>query len=82
MGHLEQTCDELKTDKMNTLTTLGTEADRLVDSFNAGLHAGPTREKVESAFRDLVLWLTNVIDLSPMPPKSSPQTKRTMRSSR
>ena len=64
-AYLEQTSDELKIDKTSTLAALGTEADRLVELFNAGLHADPIRDKVESAFRDLVLWLTNVIDLSP-----------------
>ncbi len=47
------------------LTRLGKEADRLVDLFNAGLHADPTREKVESSFIDLMLWLSEVIELDP-----------------
>jgi hypothetical protein len=64
-AYLEQTCAELGLDKASALTTLGKEADRLVELFNAGLHADPTREKVETAFRDLVLWLTSVIEISP-----------------
>jgi hypothetical protein len=48
-----------------TLSTLGNEVDRLLDLFNAGLHADPTRVKVEGAFRDLALWLNKVIDISP-----------------
>jgi hypothetical protein len=47
------------------LQSLGEEADRLVELFNSGLHASPTREKVELAFRDLILWLSAVIDISP-----------------
>lgn len=47
------------------LQSLGKEADRLLELFNSGLHASPTREKVELAFRDLVLWLSAVIDISP-----------------
>ncbi|WP_355506393.1 hypothetical protein [Xanthomonas cannabis] len=47
------------------ISTLGKEADRLIDLFNSGLHAHPTREKVELAFRDLVIWLSAVIDISP-----------------
>jgi hypothetical protein len=46
------------------LATLGNELDRLTELFNAGLHAEPTPERVQSAFRDLVLWLTNVIKIS------------------
>lgn len=48
-----------------TLDRFGKEADRLLDLFNAGLHADPSREKVESAFRDLVIWLSNVINIDP-----------------
>lgn len=47
------------------LISLGKEADRLVELFNSGLHASPTREKVELAFRDLIVWLSAVIDISP-----------------
>lgn len=47
------------------LMPLGKEADRLVELFNSGLHASPTREKVELAFRDLVVWLSAIIDINP-----------------
>jgi len=47
------------------LKTLGKEVDRLIELFNAGLHAAPTREKVELAFRDLILWLSTVININP-----------------
>ncbi|MBN9342581.1 MAG: hypothetical protein J0H52_21300, partial [Comamonadaceae bacterium] len=47
------------------LKYFGKEVDRLIELFNAGLHAAPTRDKVELAFRDLILWLSNVIDLNP-----------------
>lgn len=47
------------------LKVLGKEADRLIELFNSGLHASPTREKVELAFRDLVIWLSFVIDINP-----------------
>lgn len=47
------------------LQSLGREADRLVELFNSGLHASPTRETVELAFRDLILWLSAVIDINP-----------------
>lgn len=48
------------------LNWLGREADRLVELFNSGLHADSGREKVEAAFRDLVVWLSNVISLNLM----------------
>lgn len=47
------------------LKYFGKEVDRLIELFNAGLHAAPTRDKVELAFRDLILWLSNVINLNP-----------------
>lgn len=47
------------------LADLGNEADRLVELFNAGLHASPTKVKVEAAFVSLVTWLSDVIALSP-----------------
>jgi len=47
------------------LTKLVDELNRLVKLFNAGLHSNLTKDKVEGAFRDLVLWLNNVIELSP-----------------
>jgi hypothetical protein len=45
--------------------SLGKEADRLVELFNAGLHAKPTKQGVELAFRDLMLWLAAVISIKP-----------------
>lgn len=47
------------------LKPLGREADRLIELFNAGLHAAPTCKKVELAFRDLIVWLSAVIDINP-----------------
>ena len=47
------------------LRPLGKEADRLIELFNSGLHASPSRDKVELAFRDLIVWLSTVIDISP-----------------
>jgi hypothetical protein len=38
----------------NALATLGNEADRLAELFNAGLHANPTRENIEAAFSELL----------------------------
>lgn len=50
----------------SSLIVLGKEADRLVELFNAGLHAAPTRAKVEAAFVSLATWLSDVIALSPV----------------
>ena len=44
---------------------LGAEADRLVNLFNRGLHADLTKENVELAFRDLVIWLSAVMNINP-----------------
>jgi hypothetical protein len=64
-AYIEQTIIEAGLTDATLLASLGGEADRLVELFNSGLHAGPTREKVQAAFRDLVFWLTRVIELSP-----------------
>ncbi len=64
-AYIEQATTESAMVDPNDLTTLGKEADRLVDLFNAGLHANPTREKVEAAFSALVIWLSEVIELAP-----------------
>lgn len=54
-----------KNNNMSSLETLGKETDRLIDLFNAGLHANPTKEKVEAAFCDLVKWLVAIIKINP-----------------
>ena len=64
-AYIEQTLATSKASDSDSLTTLGKEADRLVNLFSAGLHADPTRTKVEDAFAALVVWLSNVIALSP-----------------
>jgi len=64
-AYIEATLAELADVDSNLLAKLGKEADRLVELFNAGLHATPTREKVEAAFSSLVIWLSEVIELSP-----------------
>lgn len=46
------------------LAILGKEADRLVDLFNAGLHSTPAKENVTIAFRDLIIWLVEVIGIN------------------
>lgn len=64
-AYIDQTATEVGLNDPTILSSLGKEADRLVELFNAGLHSDPTREKVEEAFRDLALWLGRVIGLSP-----------------
>ncbi|MCI0611141.1 MAG: hypothetical protein L0Z71_19040 [Anaerolineae bacterium] len=64
-AYIEQTTTELAITDPNILTTLGKEVDRLVELFNAGLHADPTHDKVEAAFSSLLIWLSDVIKISP-----------------
>lgn len=64
-AYIEQTLLKSSGFDATILKRLGDEADRLVELFNTGLHASSTREDVEVAFRDLVIWLSNVIDLDP-----------------
>ena len=64
-AYIEQTITDAGLTDTTLLPNLGGEADRLVELYNSGLHAAPTREKVRAAFRDLVIWLTRVIHLSP-----------------
>lgn len=63
-AYIEQAVTTSGTTK-SSLTKLGNEADRLVELFNAGLHASPTKAKVEAAFVSLVTWLSDVIAISP-----------------
>lgn len=63
-AYVDQTIDETEGD-MDLLSELGGECDRLVELFNSGLHAEPSHQKIECAFRDLVKWLAAVIDISP-----------------
>lgn len=63
-AYIEQTVTASGKDE-DALTKLGKETDRLVELFNAGLHATPTRTKVESAFVSLAIWLSDVIALFP-----------------
>ncbi|MBZ5603321.1 MAG: hypothetical protein LAO79_13555 [Acidobacteriia bacterium] len=64
-AYIEDTLAETGLEDSSILPRLGKEADRLVDLFNSGLHHDPGREKVEGAFRDLVIWLTKAIQISP-----------------
>jgi hypothetical protein len=64
-AYIEQTMASAGITHSTLLTKLGREADRIVELFNSGLHARPTRDKVQEAFRDLVFWLTQIIGLSP-----------------
>lgn len=64
-AYIEDTLAETGLEDSSMLLRLGKEADRLVDLFNSGLHSHPERGKVETAFRDLVIWLTKAIQISP-----------------
>jgi hypothetical protein len=64
-AYIEDTLAETGLDDSSMLPRLGKEADRLVNLFNSGLHHDPERGKVEAAFRDLVIWLTKAIQISP-----------------
>ena len=64
-AYIEDTLAETGLGDSSMLARLGKEADRLVDLFNSGLHHDPERGKVEAAFRDLVIWLTKAIQISP-----------------
>lgn len=64
-AYLQEATSEADISDPLVLTTLGNELDRLVKLFNAGLHADPSLEKMHMAFRDLVLWLAQVIEANP-----------------
>jgi hypothetical protein len=63
-AYIEQTITKDKRIAPEMLTTLGEEANRLIKLFNTGLHADLKKDKVEKAFRDLVLWLKQLIDIN------------------
>jgi hypothetical protein len=64
-AYIEKTIRDAGIEDATVLEKLGKEADRLIALFNAGLPSEPTKKGTEEAFRDLVVWLTCVIDLSP-----------------
>jgi len=64
-AYIEQTCDAVPGLPSDSLDRLGTQADTLVELFNAGLHADPSKGKVEDAFAQLVQWISEVVALSP-----------------
>jgi len=58
--------DEVGLGDSSLLQRLGDEVNRLWELFNNGLHRDrPSRKDVEATFRDLVLWLTKAIQISP-----------------
>lgn len=65
LAYIAQAISRQTSPDASVLTRLGREADRLVVLFNSGLHAKTTRTDIEGAFRDLVLWLSEVLALSP-----------------
>lgn len=48
-----------------SIMILGKEIERLIELFNSGLHAGLQEVDIEMAFRDLVFWMCNVLEISP-----------------
>ena len=64
-AYIDQTFKNFIVKGDNTLTILGNELDRLWVVFNTGLHANPTQQKIATALSDLLVWLSNVIELAP-----------------
>jgi hypothetical protein len=69
-AYIESTLLKSRGPDQATLDRLGNEADRLIDLFNAGLHGDSTRERVEFAFRDLVIWFSDLINIDPAAAKA------------
>jgi len=63
-AYIESTVEEENAED-SMIKILGKEADRLVALFNAGLHAAPTKAKLEESFRSLLVWISDLIQLSP-----------------
>lgn len=63
---IDGSLNEMPGSNPSNLDNLGNELDRLVELFNSALHAEISRQRVEAGFRDLVIWLAAVIDLSPV----------------
>jgi len=64
-AYIDETTSAVGIDDATVLQTLGGEVDRLFALFNAGLHANREKKEMEAAFRDLLSWLTHVIEISP-----------------
>lgn len=63
-AYLEETIESTPGADPNLLDDLGREADRLVVLFNTGLHSDLTRKRIEEALRDLVRWLSRVVEIN------------------
>jgi hypothetical protein len=61
-AYITMACEKSHSD---SIKKLGKEADRLIELFNAGLHATPSKEKIETAFCDLIKWIEDVIQINP-----------------
>lgn len=64
-AYIEDTINDEKIQEKSVLKELGNEADRLLKLFNEGLHAELSKEKIEKALADIMIWLSKVINLSP-----------------
>jgi hypothetical protein len=64
-AYLEESLRESGLQDSVILCKMGREVDRLIELFNSGLHANPSKDTIEEAFRDLVVWLTRAIEISP-----------------
>ncbi len=64
-AYIEKTIEENCISDMNKLTDLGGEADRLFDLFNKSIHSSVDKQTIQMAMVDIIMWLVNIIKLSP-----------------
>ena len=64
-AYIEDTMKECEIEDESKLNNLGQEVEHLLELFNKGLHSNISKEKIEKAFTELILWMYELIELSP-----------------
>lgn len=62
-AYIDSTVDENKLSK-DFIQILGKKVDVLVDIFNKGLHAGLSKQEIQTAFTNLIILIKDIIELS------------------
>ena len=63
-AYIETTINETNTDQQQ-VAYLGKKTDKLIETFNSGLHSDLQKSDIESAFCELMIWISELVELSP-----------------
>lgn len=64
-AYIEQTIEENELADKNMLNSLGQEIDKLIQLFNKGLHGNLSKQEIEIVFKNLIILIKDIIELSP-----------------